>query len=352
MKVVNTRAQRLNHLVGRADRPGLSPAPEIVSRLADLGNELAAAGGQVLDPLDLILERADLLGFSRAGANSCGGACRLLPTLDGWIAVSLARQPDRDLVPAWLECDDIDEHDDVWVTVGDSLIGCTKAHIVERARLVGLAVSVVGETRLDGRPPVLKTVRTARRPRATPVVVDLSSLWAGPLCGRILGQSGCRVIKVESTARPDGARGGSRELFESLNDQKQCVSIDFGTSAGRSHLARLFDDADVVIEASRPRALRHLGLGPATSSAAVWVSITGHGRVPPADNWVAFGDDAAASAGLVAWDGDGPCFVGDAMADPLAGITAATAVLSALAAGGGVLLDVALSRSAAQLVSP
>ena len=39
-----------------------------------------------------------------------------------------------------------------------------------------------------------------------PLVVDLSALWAGPLCAHLLGLAGARVVKVESLGRPDGAR--------------------------------------------------------------------------------------------------------------------------------------------------
>src|SRR6185437_13287713 len=45
-------------------------------------------------------------------------------------------------------------------------------------------------------------------PRKAPVVIELASLWAGPLCGHLLGLTGARVIKVESNTRPDGGRFG------------------------------------------------------------------------------------------------------------------------------------------------
>jgi crotonobetainyl-CoA:carnitine CoA-transferase CaiB-like acyl-CoA transferase len=67
---------------------------------------------------------------------------------------------------------------------------------------------------------------------------------------------------------------------------------------------------------------------------------------------VAFGDDAAVAGGLVAWDGDGPVFCADAVADPSSGLVAVAATLDALAAGGGWLLDVAMSRVAAHLAGP
>ncbi|MFD1236966.1 CoA transferase, partial [Pseudonocardia benzenivorans] len=60
---------------------------------------------------------------------------------------------------------------------------------------------------------------------------------------------------------------------------------------------------------------------------ATWISITAAGRN---SDRVGFGDDVAASAGLVARDADGlPVFVGDAIADPLTGLAAAALALTA-----------------------
>ena len=85
----------------------------------------------------------------------------------------------------------------------------------------------------------------------------------------------------------------------------------------------------------------------------MWLSITGYGRDDPDPGRVAFGDDAAAAGGLVAYEpaGDGaPCFVGDAIADPLTGATAAHGVLDAISRGGGELVSVALAGVAARVV--
>jgi crotonobetainyl-CoA:carnitine CoA-transferase CaiB-like acyl-CoA transferase len=127
---------------------------------------------------------------------------------------------------------------------------------------------------------------------------------------------------------------------------KEFVSIDFT----RDSLHVLLLSADVVVEGSRPRALEQLGLdvheiverGP-----RVWLSITGHGRGEPERNWVGFGDDAAVAGGLVGWWRDTPCFVGDAVADPLTGVAAAGAVQNALRAGGRWLIDCNLASVAA-----
>ena len=58
-----------------------------------------------LDALALLGERAALMGLWRRGAVSCGGSCRLLPSADGFMAVSLPRAEDMESVPAWLELD-------------------------------------------------------------------------------------------------------------------------------------------------------------------------------------------------------------------------------------------------------
>ena len=125
------------------------------------------------------------------------------------------------------------------------------------------------------------------------------------------------------------------------------MQLDFRSPAGRAEAAALLDTADVVIEASRPRALQQLGLGPddrPERPGRVWLSITGHGRSAPGRDWVAFGDDAAVAAGVVGRDASNqPVFCGDAIADPITGLVGAVAVLRALAAGGGQLIDLAMS---------
>jgi crotonobetainyl-CoA:carnitine CoA-transferase CaiB-like acyl-CoA transferase len=185
-----------------------------------------------------------------------------------------------------------------------------------------------------------------------PLVVDLSSLWAGPLCARLLADAGARVVKVESVARPDGARSGPAAFYDRLHAGHRSVAVDFATAAGREALRRLVAAADVVIEASRPRALAQLGVDAAAAvrgGVRVWVSITGYGR---GHDGVAFGDDAAVAGGLVAWAPDGrPRFAGDAVADPLTGLAAAGATRSALRSGGGWLLDVSMSHVAAEVAA-
>ncbi|WP_063039335.1 CoA transferase [Nocardia pseudovaccinii] len=184
------------------------------------------------------------------------------------------------------------------------------------------------------------------------VVVDLSSMWAGPLCAHLLGRAGARVIKVESTRRPDGARRGDPRFFDWLHGGHEQIAVDFHTPAGRETLRELVSTADVVIEASRPRAMAQLGLAPGDRmhrDGQVWLSLTGYGRAEPMR--VAFGDDAAVAGGLVGWDAGEPVFCGDAIADPLTGICAALAVCCAVLGGGGQLIDLSMRATAAAFAS-
>jgi hypothetical protein len=323
----------LAELTGFADGPALDPPDDVVERISALGAPIG------VDTLALLTERAAIWSYTRNGNVSCGGASRLMATADGWIALSLTRGDDEDLVPAWIGCEA------VWASIEDTVASRASAELVERGRLLGLPIAELGE-RTDARAVTTELVGSAAPLASAPVVLDLSSLWAGPLCTRLLRDNGARVIKVESKTRPDGARRGPAAFFELMHAGKEFLSIDF-TADG---LRDLLLSADVVVEGSRPRALEQLGIdareivgrGP-----RVWLSITGHGRHAPQRNWVGFGDDAAAAGGLVAWSRDRPCFVGDAIADPLTGIAGAVAVLDRLNDGGRWLIDCNLAGVAA-----
>jgi crotonobetainyl-CoA:carnitine CoA-transferase CaiB-like acyl-CoA transferase len=179
--------------------------------------------------------------------------------------------------------------------------------------------------------------------------VDLSSLWAGPLCTHLLQQLGARVVKVESAGRPDGARLGHPDFYNLLNAGKASVALDFTSEEGRAQLRALCARADIVIEASRPRALRQLGVHAEDLIDAnphlTWISVSGYGRSEPMGNWVGFGDDAAIAAGLglrFAQCHGKPVFCGDAIADPLTGLHAALAAWHSYRSGGGRLIALAL----------
>ena len=178
-------------------------------------------------------------------------------------------------------------------------------------------------------------------------MVDFSALWAGPLCTHLLGLAGARIVKVETPQRLDGSRRGNEAFYDLLHAGHRSVVLDPATPAGRRALSGLVAAADIVIEASRPRALAGFGLDAEAAAArgTIWVSITAAGRDSPR---IGFGDDVAAGVGLVARDTTGgPVFCGDALADPLTGLVAAELAMSAPPGGRGVLFDVAMSSVAA-----
>jgi len=296
----------------------------------------------------LLGERAAIAQLHRNGAISPGGGCRLLPAADGWFAISLTRDDDWSAVPAWLE----DERLKSWDAIATAVASRSVGELVERARLLGLAASASTPPATTPTPWVTVTdhgpVAPAERTNDPPRVVDLSPLWAGPLCSHLLQALGARVIKVESLGRPDGARNGPREFYDLLNFGKRSVALDFGKD-GLERLHELLDWADVVIEAARPRGLRQLGVIAeeciARRRGLTWVSITGYGRDEPQCNWTAFGDDAGVAAGLSALMrqvSGMPLFCGDAIADPLTGMHAALAAWASHQGGGGRLLSLPL----------
>ena len=344
-------------LTGRADEPPrLAPAPLATCAAAALDalRALAPTSRLAFDGAALLGERAAYLGLARRGSVSAGGSCRLLRAADGWIAVSLPREDDRALIPAWLgggegaACDP-------WDTVASGVAERHAADVVERARLLGLAVAEAGAGTAVApswlRVPARGARRAASQERAAPLVLDLSALWAGPLCGRLLALSGARVVKVESVGRPDGARYGPRGFYAALNADKESLALDLRTPEGVDCLRSLLERADAVIESARPRALAQLGIDAEAlvAEGLVWVSITGYGRREPEGHWIAYGDDAAAASGLAAATGDpdAPLFCGDAIADPLTGLHAAVAALAHLRAGEGALLELSLRDVAA-----
>src|SRR4051812_29582151 len=95
-------------LTGREDGPPLVAAPGLASAMATWAGELRTATGTLgravaVDGPALLGERAALAGLTRHGDRSAGGATRLLPAADGWLAVALARPDDVAALAAWLE---------------------------------------------------------------------------------------------------------------------------------------------------------------------------------------------------------------------------------------------------------
>jgi hypothetical protein len=317
-------------LTGHSNGPPILPpgraATVVRHQLATLG--LSIPG--------LLGERAAYAGLGRNGPWSCGGGFRIVPTADGYLGLSLARPTDVDLVPALVEGP---VEADPWATVSAWAANTRSVEAEDRVQLLGLPGGLVPPTPPADRPCVISSVLGERRVSPDPLVVDLTSLWAGPLCAHILGRTGARIVKVESVQRPDGARSGSAELFDLLHSGHKQVVVDLDRDIDQ--LRRMIGVADLVLEASRPRALRQLGLvaEEAVAAGTSWLSITARGRDSAA---VGFGDDVAVSAGLVVAERGDLLPAGDAIADPLAGVAAAVAAGAALASEEARLIDVSM----------
>ncbi|TCK22016.1 CoA transferase [Pseudonocardia endophytica] len=316
-------------LTGHRAGPPLVPP----GRAASYAQELGALFD--VDGAALLAERAAFTGHSRRGRISAGGGCRLLRVADGWAAVSCTRPDDPALLGALVEGPIPD--DAPWPALTSALATIPSSTLDDRAALLGVAAHSVASGAPAGTPV---TVTGPPRSVQDAVVVSFGALWAGPLCAQLLACRGARVVTVETPRRPDPSRERTPGFHALLHARDRSVVLDPADPTGRAALRALVAAADVVIEASRPRALRGFGLDAEAEVArgATWISITAAGR---GSERVGFGDDVAASAGLVARDGDGlPVFVGDAIADPLTGLAAAALAITA----PGVLHDVSMTR--------
>ncbi|MFJ9245761.1 CoA transferase [Streptomyces sp. NPDC101776] len=330
----------------QALRAWMDSVEPFLAPLADVASSFTALTDVPVDLPTALFLRAQLAGLGRPGRTSANGSCHLLRAADGWAAVNLARPDDLAAVPALLAL--LGSPDEAG-GLRAALPRATAAEAAESAQLLGIAAAAAGSA--QGVRPAVRAERWGERSSARAMaglrIVDFSALWAGPLCARLLGLAGARVLKVESATRPDGARMGTPAFYRWLHDGHDNRIVDFTPGA----LDEIVAEADVVIEASRPRALRRLGLRAEEFLAArpgrVWVGITGYGRE---SDRIAFGDDAAVAGGLTGLDPNGdPVFLGDALADPVTGVFAAHAAARSLAEGGGELLCVSMAACAATL---
>ena len=99
-------------------------------------------------------------------------------------------------------------------------------------------------------------------------VLDLSRVFAGPLCGQVLADFGAEVIKVEHPGRGDdtrdwGMRIGQTETtyYNSMNRNKRSVTVDLQTPEGLKIIHELLPQCDVVIHNFKTGGAEKLGLG-------------------------------------------------------------------------------------------
>lgn len=315
----------------------MSVLEQAEARLSARVARWSAAMGMGVDPSPgLVAMRQGLLPLEKPGLLSANRTCRMIRAADGWLAVNLARDSDSALVPALLGRRIGDA--DPWQALARHMARQRTGDAVAQAALLGLAVARVGETPC----PAPRAAQGTSRPWGrAPVVVDLSALWAGPLCGALLAQAGCQVTKVETRQRPDTTAARSPALDARLNGAKARWRMDPSEAGDQAELRALLARADVVITNARPRALGWLA--PLLPPGCLWLAIRAH----PDAARIGFGDDCAAAGGLVRWQDGAPQFIGDAAGDPLTGLAAAALAFRALALRQAGPVPVALSSVAA-----
>ena len=108
-------------------------------------------------------------------------------------------------------------------------------------------------------------------------VVDLSRLLPGPYCSMILADHGARVIAIE------GKQFLADELFiNTINRNKEHMSLNLKTAEGKQIFSRLVEKADVVLEGFRPGVVDRLGVDYGSvrkvNPKIIYCAITGYGQ--------------------------------------------------------------------------
>ncbi|WP_030748255.1 CaiB/BaiF CoA-transferase family protein [Streptomyces griseus] len=200
-------------------------------------------------------------------------------------------------------------------------------------------------------------------------VLDLATLFAGPLAAMMLGDFGADVVKVEHPRKPDPSRGhgpakdGIGLWWKVLGRNKRTVTLDLSAPGGRDALLRLAADADVIVENFRPGTLERWGLGweelSAVNPRLVLARVTGFGQFGPYARRPGFGTLAEAMSGFAAITGepDGPPTLPPfGLADSVAALATAYAVMTALTArattGHGQVVDMAIIEPMLSVVGP
>jgi crotonobetainyl-CoA:carnitine CoA-transferase CaiB-like acyl-CoA transferase len=201
-------------------------------------------------------------------------------------------------------------------------------------------------------------------------VLDLSTVVAGPVLARNLGDLGAEVIKVEHPAHGDPARkmgwsvDGHSLWWKTLSRNKLPITLDLSAERGAELCLRLAERSDVVVESFRPGTLERWGLGPEQLHAAnpdlVITRVSGFGQTGPYAPRPGFGTLAESLSGYAGLQGveDGPPMLpAIALADESAGAYGTMATMAALLArerglAGGQVVDVSLHEPLLAMLGP
>jgi crotonobetainyl-CoA:carnitine CoA-transferase CaiB-like acyl-CoA transferase len=202
-------------------------------------------------------------------------------------------------------------------------------------------------------------------------VLDCSRVLAGPWASQILADLGADVIKVERPGMGDDTRhwgppylrdADGRETDQAAyylcaNRGKRSLTVDFATPEGRDIVRRLASQSDVFLENHKAGDLARYGLDYESlrelNPGLIYCSITGFGQSGPYAPRAGYDFAIQALGGLMSVTGErddrpggGPQKVGVAVADVMAGLYAAVAVLACVvqreASGRGQYIDLAL----------
>ncbi|MFC4585424.1 CaiB/BaiF CoA transferase family protein [Sphaerisporangium corydalis] len=186
-------------------------------------------------------------------------------------------------------------------------------------------------------------------------VLDLATLFAGPMAAMLLGDYGAEVVKVEHPTRPDPSRGhGPGGLWwKMLGRNKRTMTLDLSATEGQDLLLALARDTDVIIENFRPGTLERWNLSydrlREANPRLVLARVTGFGQFGPYAKRPGFGTLAEAMSGFAAMTGEPggpPTLPPFGLADGICALATAYAVMAALRArestGAGQVVDMSI----------
>ncbi|MEV3961234.1 CoA transferase [Nocardia sp. NPDC050193] len=194
-------------------------------------------------------------------------------------------------------------------------------------------------------------------------VLEIGTLISGPFAGRLLGDMGAAVIKLEPPDAPDPLRTwGQAELdghhfFWTVHARnKKAVTLNLREDAGRDLFLELAEKSDIIVENLRPGTLERWGLGYDTlrerNRGIILVRVSGYGQTGPEARKAGYASVAEAASGLRhmnGFPGGPPPRLALSLGDSLAGMFAAQGALAALyrrtVTGEGQIVDAALTEA-------
>ena len=200
------------------------------------------------------------------------------------------------------------------------------------------------------------------QPLAGTRVLDLSTVYSGPMAAALLADQGADVIKVESPGgdicrRIGPAKGDISATFIAMNRGKRSIVIDLKSEQGKAILADLIARTDVLMENFRPGVMAKLGFDcdmlQQLNPRMIYLSITGFGQDGPYTKARVYDAIIQAVSGMCASHlekpGGEPGLVATTICDKLTSMTAAQAVTAALLArqrdGQGRVIDLSMLDS-------